>query len=243
MTRAPEPPDGTAPHVVVERIDAPELDADTRHHLHRVRRLGDGAPVTATDGQGRWRWCRLTADGVEPTGEVVSLERPDPPITVAFALTKGDKPELVVQKLTELGVDVIVPFRAARSIVRWDADRAAAQHGRWVAIARGAMAQSRRCWTPDIRPVGDVGTLVGLGAARVDRGGRPPSLARSVVAIGPEGGWSEDERIALEPAVDLGPHVLRAETAALTAGALLCSLRSGLVREEGVEGKECGKAG
>ena len=243
MTNGSEPPDGTAPHVVVERIDLPALDDDARHHLHRVRRLGDGAPVTATDGEGRWRWCRLTGTGLEPTGDVVSLPRPDPPVTVAFALTKGGKPELVVQKLTELGVDVIVPFRAARSVVRWDPDRAAANHQRWVAIARGAMEQSRRCWTPDIRPVGDLATVVGLGAARVDRGGAPPSLARSVVAVGPEGGWSDEERTALETAVDLGPHVLRSETAALTAGTLLCSLRSGLVGEVGFEGKECGKAG
>ena len=234
-----QPPDGTAPHVVVADVDRPELDDDTRHHLRRVRRLRDGDALTVTDGAGRWRWCRFAGGGdVVPDGDIVVVDRPTPAVTVAFALTKGDKPELVVQKLTEVGVDRIVPFRAARSVVRWDADRAAANVARWRTVARAAAEQSHRCWLPRVDDVADVGALVGLGACRLDRRGAPPSLSRSVVAVGPEGGWDEAERERLPEAVTLGPHVLRAETAALTAGGVLCSLRSGLVREAPASGAE-----
>ena len=227
-----EPPDGSAPHVLVTEIRHPVLDEPTAHHLRRVRRLRPGDRLTATDGAGRWRWCRLgTGPELAAEDEIVAVPRPTPPVTVAFALTKGDKPELVVQKLTELGVDRIVPFRAARSVVRWDQSRAAAHAERWRAVARSALEQSHRCWLPQVDDVADVHALVRLGAVRVDRGGRPPSLASPTVAVGPEGGWDDAERAALPDAVGLGPHVLRAETAALTAGGVLCSIRSGLVRE------------
>lgn len=226
-----EPPGGPAPHVLVDDLDSLRPTDDTWHHLLRVRRTRIGSEVTATDGRGRWRPARLaSATALEADGEIVALERPEPPITVAFALTKADKPELVVQKLTEVGVDRIVPFRAARSVVRWDDAKAQAARRRWLAVARSAVEQSKRCWLPEVSPVTDVAALASSGAARVDRGGEAPSLARSVVAVGPEGGWEQDERDLLPTAIALGPHVLRAETAALTAGVLLCSLRSGLVR-------------
>lgn len=232
-----QPPDGTAPHVLVTDLDGLALDDDTWHHLLRVRRVRTGAPVTVTDGAGRWRRCRLASTtSLEPDGDVVALGRPDPEITVAFALTKGEKPELVIQKLTELGVDRIVPFRAARSVVRWDEDKAEAAHRRWTAVARAAVEQAKRCWLPQLDPITDVSGLAGRGAARVDRGGEVPSLARRVVAVGPEGGWDDRERELLPTAIDLGPHVLRAETAALTAGVVLCSLRSGLVVRAGTKG-------
>lgn len=230
------PPDGTAPHVVVGDLADPVLGDDARHHLSRVRRLRDGDPLTVTDGRGRWRWCAFSPDGaLSEAGAVVAVPAPEPAITVAFALTKGDRPELTVQKLTELGVDRIVPFRAARSVVRWDEAKEARNLERWRAIARAAVEQSHGCWIPEIDGVADVAGLVAMGAVRVDRGGGAPRLAHSVVAVGPEGGWSDDERAALPVAIALGPHVLRAETAALTAGALLGSLRSGLVHESDIE--------
>ena len=76
-------------------------------------------------GAGRWRPCRLTSGPLlEIAGATVGEPRPEPPITVAFALVKGERPELVVQKLTELGVDRIMPFVAGRSVVRWEPGRA-----------------------------------------------------------------------------------------------------------------------
>ena len=236
------PPADAAAHAIVESVDLPQLDDDATHHLVRVRRLRDGAVVTVTDGRGAWRACRLAAGGrVEADGDVVRVVRPAPPITIAFALTKAGKPEIVVQKLTELGVDHIVAFRAEHSVVRWDETKATAQHARWEAIARAAVEQSRGVWLPTIAPVGDVASVAALGASRLDRGGEPPTLARSVLAVGPEGGWSDEERKRLPTVVECGTNMLRAETAALTAGGILCALRSGLVREPGDSSTERGK--
>ena len=85
---------------------------------------------------------------LEPTGPVLMSVQPSPAITVAFAVPKGDRPELIVQKLTEIGADVIVPMMTARSIVRWDA-AAARKHGeRLSRVAREAAMQSRRTRLP-----------------------------------------------------------------------------------------------
>lgn len=228
------PPSSAEAHLVVGDLDRPQLTPDAAHHLHRVRRIRPGTDVTATDGDGRWRWCRVTGDDeLETVGDVVVLARPAPELTIAFALTKAGKPELTVQKLTELGVDRIIPFRAARSVVRWDETKAEANRSRWQAIAVAAVEQSRGCWVPRIDEVVDVAGLAAMGAVRTDRDGVPPSLGHPVVAVGPEGGWDDHERAQLPMAVSLGANVLRAETAALTAGGVLTALRSGLVAQPG----------
>lgn len=225
------PPDGADPHVLVDDVTSPALGDDALHHLSRARRLRAGDRLTVTDGRGAWRPCRFDGGPVlVAAADVVHVPAPAPEITVAFALTKSDKPELVVQKLTELGVDRIVPFRAERSVVRWDQAKGARQHERLVAIARAACEQAHRCWLPVVEPVTDVADLATRGAVRLERGPATVSLGRPLVAVGPEGGWSEGERDALRDTAGLGPHVLRAETAAITAGALLGALRSGLGR-------------
>jgi 16S rRNA (uracil1498-N3)-methyltransferase len=226
-------PGGTAPHVVVVDVVQPVLHPDDRHHLERVRRIRPGEPVSVTDGAGRWRWCRFGPELVVD-GEVVADPAPAPPITVAFALVKGERPELVVQKLTEVGVDRIVPFLAERSVVRWDEGRAARHHERLVRVAREAAMQSRRTWLPEVAEIArfdDVVSLPGLAAA--DRGGAPPTLEHPTVMIGPEGGWSGSERARLPRTMALGEGVLRAETAAIAAGTLLAALRSSLVSPGG----------
>jgi 16S rRNA (uracil1498-N3)-methyltransferase len=151
---------------------------------------------------------------------------------VAFALVKGDKLELVVQKLTELGIDRIVPFRADRSVVRWEPTKAAKAVARLRAVAASASMQCHRPHLPVVEEVTDLGRLVAAGAALADRGGVPPSLDRPLVAVGPEGGWSDAERALDAPRVALAGHVLRAETAAITVGAVLSALREGLVAPE-----------
>lgn len=220
-----------AAHVFVEDPGRPELSPSDRHHLERVLRLRPGEEVTVSDGRGRWRRCRFGPQ-LEPDGDVREEPRPEPPITVAFALTKGEKPEWAVQKLTELGVDTIAPFTAARSIVRWTPEQAAAHTERWRRIAREAAMQSRRVWLPCVEEVADFAAVAGVagpqGAALAHPGGGPPSLDRPTILVGPEGGWSDEELAAGLPPVSLGPHVLRAETAAMAAGALLCGLRAGL---------------
>jgi 16S rRNA (uracil1498-N3)-methyltransferase len=219
-------------HVFVADLADPQLDDADRHHLERVLRLRAGEEVTVSDGRGGWRRCTFGAGGdLQPEGEVEQRPQPAPAITVAFALTKGDKPELTVQKLTELGVDRIVPFVAARSVVRWDDERAARQVERLRRVAREAGMQSRRAHLPEVAEVADFATVARLpGAVLADAGGQPPALATPAVLVGPEGGWSDEERAAGLPCAGLGDHVLRAETAAITAAALWTALRAGRVQ-------------
>ena len=228
-----------AAHVFVDDLDAPVLSDDDRAHLLRSLRLRDGEPVTVSDGRGGRRPCRFGAAdaAVIPHGDVERVPAPAPSVAVAFAIPKGDRLEWAVQKLTEAGADRIVLLHTDRSVVRWDGDddRAARRLDRLRRIAREAAMQSRRVWLPDVDgpvPLGDALTWPGVCVA--DAGGGPPSLASPTVLVGPEGGWSEDERAAVAsggfPRVAFGAHVLRVETAAVAAAVLLAGLRAGLVR-------------
>jgi 16S rRNA (uracil1498-N3)-methyltransferase len=221
-------------HAFVEDLSKPVLDPADHRHLSRVLRLPVGSILTVSDGHGRWQPCLL---GPEPAltiaGEVTADPRPWPLITIAFALVKGERPELVVQKLTELGVDRIVPFAASRSVVRWDAGKGVRHAERLSQIARQAAMQCRRTWLPEVSTPTDFAAVAALdGAARADLSGDAPSLDRPVVLVGPEGGWTDEERAVGLPIVRLGGHVLRAETAAITAGAILTALREQLVAED-----------
>jgi 16S rRNA (uracil1498-N3)-methyltransferase len=218
-------------HVFVADLDVPHLSPDDHHHLARVLRLAPGSDVTVGDGAGRWRAGRLTADAVvEVAGDIRADAPPQPPITVAFALVKADRPDLTVQKLTEVGVDRIIPFVAERSVVRWDATKAERHAARFAEIARHAAMQCRRTWLPRVDAVADFDAVAALeGATVADPDGDPPSLERPVVLIGPEGGWSARERDVELPRTRIGGHVLRAETASIAAGVLLTALRGNLV--------------
>lgn len=237
----PGPAGRPGPLVFVADVDRPVLDGEDRHHLARVLRLRPGDPLTVADGAGRWRPCRF-ADEPEPDGEVEVEGAPAPAITVAFAPVKGDRPEWVVQKLTELGVDRIVPFTADRSVVRWDGDRAGRQLERLRRVAREAAMQCHRARLPEVAPVTTFAAVAGLpGAALADRSGRAPSIDRPILLVGPEGGWSDAERAVGLPAVGLGDLVLRAETAALAGATLLAALRRGLVAPVPGPTAECGE--
>ncbi|MEW6472939.1 MAG: RsmE family RNA methyltransferase [Actinomycetota bacterium] len=221
--------------------DAFEVGGEDGHHLARVLRLRPGEAVTVADGAGAWRPYRVAA--VQPTG-AVRLEATagsdrepvrSPRLALAFALTKGDKPDLVVQKLTELGVDRIVPVVAERSVSRPHGDRAAAVVQRWRRIAREAARQCRRATLPVIEPVAPLDELAGHpGLVVAERGGTPageletPPAGELLVVIGPEGGLTDEEVKHLGPwaRLDLGPHILRAETAALAAAAVLTPARA-----------------
>lgn len=217
-------------HVFVDDLDRLELSEEDEHHLRRVLRITPGERVTASDGRGRWRSCRLGPDGLEDEGVSGTDDPPRPRVTVAFALTKGDRPEWVVQKLTEAGVDTIVPFTAARSVVRWDDKKSVRNVERLRRVAREAAMQSRRTWLPTVSGVRSFADVAGEGAALAHPGGDPPSLDRARIVVGPEGGFSDEELACGLPVVGLGPTTLRAETAALAAGLVLCHLRAGLVR-------------
>jgi len=239
-----------AAQVFVADLDGLELSAPDSHHLGRVLRLRPGEPVVAADGQGRWRLCsfrgsarsagagagdRGRADPVlEAAGPVCTEPRPEPAVTVAFAPAKGERHEWVVQKLTELGVDRMVPLATDRSVVRWQGDRARHAVARLRRVAKEAAAQCRRVWLPE---VAEVATVADLVAGEVRSGG-PPALAQlggmspwpalRTVAVGPEGGWSPAELAMGLPRVGLADNVLRSETAAVAAGVLLGWLRAGL---------------
>ena len=226
-----KPGGGDGPHVFVDDLERPELRDEDRHHLTRSLRLRPGDTFTASDGAGSWRICRLGSgpEGeAEPVGEVVYVEAPQPRLTIGFALIKGGRPELVVQKLTELGVDAIIPFTAEHSVVRWDPDRATRHTERLRRVAREAAMQSRQVRLPQIGEPTDFATLAAHpGTIRADITGNPPSLDHPTVLIGPEGGWSETERHQLG-ATRISSSVLRSETAAITTAALLTALRDGL---------------
>ena len=215
------------PHTLVFDIDNPELAAADRHHLERVLRVRDGEPLTVGDGAGRWRACVFGPE-VEPTGEVVSVPRPAPTLTVGFALIKGGRPELVVQKLTELGIDRMVLFVAGRSVVQWDEAKAAKNHERLRRIAREAVMQSRRAWMPEILPLTSFEEAAGDGAALADPSGRPVGEMVHTVLIGPEGGWTDAESAAVFDRVALADHMLRTETAAIAAATLMVDRRRGI---------------
>jgi 16S rRNA (uracil1498-N3)-methyltransferase len=231
--------------VFVEDPSAPVVvDADVRHLLD-VLRLRPGELVVASDGEGRWVPCRVApgepargsrgadpAGLLVPDGPVVVEPRPAPEVTVAFAPTKGDRPEWVAQKLTELGVDRIVPLRTSRSVVRWEGERGTKAVERLRRVVREAASQSRRARLPEVTDVcrlDELAAVSGRSPALAQPGGGPPGLDRPVLAVGPEGGWDDAERDAFGPGVGLGATVLRAETAAVVAGALLCGLRSGVI--------------
>lgn len=192
-------------------------------------RLRGGEELTVSDGAGGWRRCGFGAT-LDPLGEVEREARPSPEVTVAFAVVKGQRPEWAVQKLTEIGVDRIVPVVTARSVVRWPVGGTSGHLARLRRVAREAAMQSRRAWLPVVTDVADFPTLaVSAGAALAHPGGEPPSLTRPTILVGPEGGWDEAELTAGLPRVRLGGAVLRTETAAVVAGALLCALRGDLV--------------
>lgn len=233
-----------AAHVFVDDLSSPVLDDDDRRHLTKVLRLRDGEVVTASDGRGGRRSCVFAAaDGslvvdADVDSGTEHVDAPSPPVTVAMAMPKGDRLEWAVQKVTELGVDRVVLLHAARSVVRWDddvvaSDRTTRRLDRLRRVAREAAMQSRRVWLPVLEgPVAFADAVAWPGACVADADGAgAPSLSRPTVLVGPEGGWTDDERAAASaagaPFVAFGPHVLRVETAAVAGAVLLTALRAG----------------
>lgn len=214
----------SAAHVFVASVDAPEPAPDDLHHLLRVLRLRDGEIVTVSDGRGRWRVTQLAGGVLVPSGDVQLADAPKA-CTIAAAIPKGDRLEWMVQKLTEIGVTEIVLVHCARSVVRWDDDKAAKQLARLQRVAREAAVQSRRVWLPTLRgpvPFAEAAAIPGAVLAEPDG---QPGLAASVVIIGPEGGFSSDELAVPLQRLQLVDTVLRVETAAMVAASALLTTR------------------
>lgn len=213
------------PHVFVDSLESPLLSDDDRHHLSKSLRLRDGDPLTLSDGQGSWCTAAFGAT-VEPTGPTHAVEAAPYRLGLGVALTKAAKPEFAVQKATELGIDDIIVFPAEHSVARWDETKRLRNAQRLSKVAREAAMQSRRVHIPTVEVVESLESLVGHpGLARADFGGVPTNSSHRFVLVGPEGGWSDRERSMIPQVVDLGPNVLRAETAAVVASAFLVTSR------------------
>jgi 16S rRNA (uracil1498-N3)-methyltransferase len=228
-------------HVILDALDVDvRIDGSDGHHLARARRVRAGEAITAADGAGAWRAYEVTAvTGGEvtlhATGEPQGEPQLTPRLEVAFALTKGVKPEQVVRQLTELGVDRVQPVVADRSVARPDpSGRGGSGAERLRRVAREAAMQCRRAWLPAIGapvPVAELAGRRGLVVADrtgADAAGLPdPGPQGWTLLVGPEGGLAPTELEALgaAPRLAVGPHVLRAETAAVAAAAVLSMRR------------------
>ncbi len=222
------------------------LDGPEGRHAAKVRRLGVGERLDLSNGAGLL--CAGRVDEVVGDQLRVRLierlrtERPEPLIVVAQALAKGDRDERAVEVMTEVGVDAIVPWAASRSIVRWDADKAAKGAAKWRSVAREAGKQARRPWLPEVAALASTEGVVSLlreaalgvvlheSATDALTEMELPAAGRIVVVVGPEGGISDDELAAFDAAgaaaYRLGASVLRTSTAGVVAAAVL-SARSG----------------
>ena len=246
------------PHVLVATgLDATDdgdlvaVPTTTLHHLRRVLRLADGSSLSLTDGGGRVADAVLAGDGARRVGPVRVASRSAPRLTLAQALSKGRRAEDAVRAACELGVDRIVPVVASRTQGRPDARAAEALVTRWDAVAVAALEQSRGAWraavdapvtvdvlardaTAAVRLVAVPGAAPLPEAIGARSGGGPADLRPDgpadevVVAVGPEGGWTDEEVTQLVAAgwgaVGLGPSVLRTEHAGPVAIAVLAAL-------------------
>jgi 16S rRNA (uracil1498-N3)-methyltransferase len=168
-----------------------------------------------------------------------SEPRPEPQIAVLQAIPKGDRGELAVELLTEVGTDVIVPWAADRCVAVWRGDRAARSHARWSSAAEQAAKQARRAWFPEVTAQVDLPAAVrrvqeaALAIVLDPDGGESiatvslPDSGEIVLVVGPEGGVTPAETDALlgagAVATRLGPTVLRASSAGVVAAGILLS--------------------
>jgi 16S rRNA (uracil1498-N3)-methyltransferase len=217
------------------------LDGSEGRHAATVRRIGVGEQVDLVDGAG----TRLTAevvavakDALELRVDAIEHERPPSPrFVLVQALAKGDRDDQAIEAATELGVDVVVPWQAQRSIVQWRGERGTKARQRWVDTVRAAAKQSRRARFPEVTDLVDLRGLVerarGAAAAYVlhEEATEPlaaqpiPAAGDVLLVVGPEGGITPAELEALSAAgarvVRLGSTVLRSSSAGPAALAVL----------------------
>ncbi len=233
----------TPPLFLVDELpagDVLELGGDEGRHAARVKRITVGEAVLISDGRGAVLDCTVSA--VHDRGLVLAVAQrrevaaARPRLVVVQALPKGERAELAVEVLTELGADEIVPWAASRSIVQWLGPRGERALHKWRRTGREASKQSRRAWLPEIaalastadvaaRLAGATGLVLHEGAADPLTTVSLPPDREVVVVVGPEGGISPDELDDFAAvgarAVRLGEPVLRTSTAGAAALAVL----------------------
>lgn len=220
--------------------DELSLEGTEGRHAAVVRRIGPGERIRLTDGRGAWAEGPVTA--ASKTGLKVAVDNrgvepaASPRLVVVQALPKGERAELAVEMLTEVGADVIVPWNAERSQFRSNPERSAKTYAKWQAWAFEASKQSRRSWFATVEPIAstpDVARLLSAAALPVvlhEEAKTPlaslelPAEGDIVIVIGPEGGIAPAElaAFAAEP-IRLGNTVLRTSTAGVAAAAALLS--------------------
>lgn len=211
-------------------------------HLVRVLRLHDGDACVMFNGDGHDYDARLLSAGkrgVEAEVHAIRVVDNESPLRLVLlqGIARGEKMDLILQKATELGVAAIVPVFADRTEVRLDGERLEKRTAHWRSVVASACEQSGRARIPELatpRGLAEAAvaldtealklTLDPLGEHRFDTL-LPVGIAGIVIGIGPEGGWSEKDRLILRNAgfsgLRLGPRVLRTETAGLAAIAAL----------------------
>ena len=220
--------------------DVVTLSGAEGHHA-AVRRLRAGERANVSDGAGTLAECVVASVArdsvVLSVRSVRTLPPPEPTITVVQALPKGERGELAVELMTEVGADSVIAWAAERCVVRWHGERGARALAKWRATAREAAKQSRRAWLPEVTgpaTLSDIAARVSAAAcAVVLELAAPTPLSQLVLPakgeilliVGPEGGISPAERAALANAgaieARLGPTVLRTSTAGAAAAAVL----------------------
>ena len=217
------------------------LDGPEGRHATTVRRTRVGERLRLADGQGRSVSGPVTATtpgSLELRVETLDDE-PEPPVrlVLAQALAKGDRDEQAIEAATEVGVDEVVPWQAARSIVQWRGERGEKARRKWDAVLLAATKQSRRARRPLLGPTVTTAALAerarGTAAAYVlhEEATTPlatcllPGEGEVLLIVGPEGGVAPEEVDTLVAAgarpVRLGSSVLRSSTAGPAALAVL----------------------
>jgi 16S rRNA (uracil1498-N3)-methyltransferase len=220
--------------------DVVVLSGQEGRHAATVRRLRPGERADLIDGDGMLAECVVAAAKpglleLTVTGRQF-VPPPQPRISVVQAIPKGDRGEQAVETMTEVGVDVIVPWAAERCVASWRTPRPLA---RWRATAREAAKQSRRARLPAVTGLAVTAdvlaraetaacTIILDPAAATPVGSLPlPGAGEIILIVGPEGGVSPAETAAFTAAgavaARLGPTVLRASTAGTAAAAVLFS--------------------
>ena len=213
------------------------------HHAATVQRLRVGERLLLADGRGGTAAAVVAAVGRGTLDLTVTsrayVAPSDPRLVVVQGIAKGDRGELAVQAMTEVGVDEIVPWAAARSVTQWRGERGVRAREKWVATAREAAKQSRRAWLPAVAGTPDESTTAvvrRVGSAAVGlvlheeatlrlSTVELPTAGEIVLVVGPEGGIAPNELAGFEAAgavpVRLGTEVLRTSTAGVAALAVL----------------------
>jgi 16S rRNA (uracil1498-N3)-methyltransferase len=213
-------------------------------HAATVRRVRVGEKVDLVDGRGTRASCTVRAvlrDVVELDVDRRTVEPPSSPrLVLVQALAKGDRGELAVELATEVGIDEVVPWAAARCIVKWEGERGEKALSRWRSTAREAAKQSRRSWLPEVTAASSTAQVVQRaraaaatlvlheGSSRPLSGLALPATGDVLLVVGPEGGVTDAEVAELEAAgataVRLGASVLRTSTAGAAAAAVVSAL-------------------